>query len=469
METIEKTTDLIDRIKEIEVFSDIETSSLVWMLDQCTYHTYQVGERIFYPDMPVEDMQIVMEGQYQVVLERDGSSKIMGTWGAGNITGVLPFSRMKTAGAAAIVIEPTYILAFPKSKFTEMVNVDYKLTQNLVAQMSDRIRNFSHLRYQNEKLMSLGKLSAGLAHELNNPASAMVRSAEELYRSVHKTPERFKAIMTMGITPEQTDEINAILFQRLADHDPERFSLLEREEKVDEIQDWLDDHGIDESEDIADTFTEFNLSEADLDKIFSILKGKNLSSILWWLESTLDLEGLVQEIKSSSERIAELVGSIKSYSHMDRGVDVEKTNIHEGIKNTLVMLKHKFKRKNIQVVKNFDDSLPRIKAFPGQLNQIWTNLLDNAIDAMDDEGTLEIATSRLGGNLIVKIKDNGSGIPAEIQDNIFDPFFTTKEIGKGTGLGLDIVRRIVEHHKGDIKLTSEPGSTEFEICFPIND
>ena len=317
------------------------------------------------------------------------------------------------------------------------------------------------MRFQNEKLMALGKLSAGLAHELNNPASAMVRHAQQLYDKLHSTPEKFKAIMTMRITPEQTDQVNEILFSKLENLHKLDLAFLERNERTEELLDWLDDHGVEDGEDIADTFAEFGLKADDLDRIEGIIGGKDLGGILWWLESTLSMEKLVNGIQDSAGRIRDLIQSVKQYSYMDRGVSMENIDVHEGIRNTLVMLEHTLKKQKIELEKDFDADLPALPAYPGELNQVWTNLICNATDAMEEGGRLLVRSYR------DRDYASGPGIPEEHLTRIFDPFFTTKPMGKGTGMGLEIVQRIVDRHRADIRVDSRPGKTTFTICLPL--
>lgn len=466
MPTTEKPIDLITQLQQIEPLQHIAPEALQWLISRSEYHRYPKGEHLFEPGYPVDHMQIILEGEYLVELNRDGKRKEMGIWGKGNITGVLPFSRMKEAMAYGIALQDTCVLELHRDHFVEMVNVSYDLVQALVGVMSTRIRDFSQIRFQDEKLMSLGKLSAGLAHELNNPASAMVRSSEELYKRVHATPEKFKDVITMRITGEQTDRVNEILFSKLRNEQPLEMGLLEKEDARDELLDWLEDHDVPDADTIAETFVDFGLTEQELDQIDEIVAGQSVGPIMAWIESTLNLERLVSELQESAGRISELIRAIKSYSHMDRAATMEHLNVHEGIISTLIILKHKFKSKNIQLEKDLDPELPKVSANAGELNQIWTNLIDNALDAMDNGGTLSIRTTQERESVCVYISDTGTGIPEEDQTRIFDPFFTTKPMGEGTGMGLDIVKKIVDRHQGDIRIVeSRPGKTTFRVCF----
>lgn len=467
MKLIEKTPDLLNRLQEFELFHGINDTALQWLIDCSRYTYYEEDEFMFRPGAPMDYMLVFVKGICFLELEQNGELRPLGPWGTGDVHGVLPFSRMKESRAYGRVVEPCYILELHRDNFTEMVNQSFELTQALVAVMTNRVRDFTELRLQNDKLMSLGKLSAGLAHELNNPAAAMVRNADELHKRQHQTPERFKAIMTMRVTPEQVDQVNEMLAQKMPNIAGIEIPLMERESRKDDICDWLTDHKVEDGEEIADTLVDFGFEVADIEKIGDIVEGKHLDSILWWIEGALTLEKLVVEIKESAGRIATLIQAIKSYSHMDRGSAMIPTNIHEGLKSTLIMLKHKLKQKDIQLYKEWNANIPKILANPGELNQVWTNIIDNAIDAMNQKGTLKITTQADSRFIRVDITDSGDGISEENLSKLFDPFFTTKSIGQGTGMGLDIVKKIVDRHKGDVQVESKPGETTFTICLPI--
>ena len=467
MKPIDKTADLLPTLQSFEVFQDIADVPLQWLIDHSEYHLYEVGEELFYPGMPVDYMYILIEGKFAIRIQQGGQIREVGTPGKGTITGILPFSRMKAGTAHGNAIAPMKVLALHKKYFSEMVDVSYELTQALVSVMTSRVREFTHVRTQNEKLMALGKLSAGLAHELNNPAAAMVRSADELYKRIHKTPESFKAVITMRVTAEQTDAVNEILFSKLGQEKKLHLSLLEREERVDDMVDWLEDHDIENGEDIAEVFVDYDFTVEDLDRFKEIVDGKDIAPLFSWIESTLSLERLVEEIQDSADRISTLVKSVKSYSHMDRGSAKDWVDIRDGLHSTAIMLKHKIKTKNIQLQKNFPKELPKVKAAAGELNQVWTNIIANAIDALDPGGTITIDVRPDREFVVTEISDTGHGIPEEIMSRIFEPFFTTKAMGEGTGIGLDVVKRIVDQHNGSIKVESKPGNTKFEVCLPV--
>ena len=454
-------------LKELPVFRQIPEEHLQWLLDNSEIHDLKTGEFLFKKGDTADYMYLILDGQLDISMDQNGKYKFLFSMKKGEITGLLPFSRLKTAGGNGIAHVPTTVLSLHRKHFPEMDRISPEMVQELVALMTDRVREFTRTQQQNEKLVALGRLSAGLAHELNNPAAAIVRSSAELLRIHHTVPEKFKRVITMRVLPEQVDQVNAILFEKINNGLRTDLSLLERNNLEEEITTWLEEKNVEEGYLLSETFVESGLTLADLEAINTILDGKHLPEFLDWIANTLNTEKVICDIQAASKKISELVKAVKTYSHMDRGQEKEKTNIQSGIASTLTMLNHKLKTKNIQVVQNFAEDLPPISAFVGELNQVWTNLIDNAIDAMPDGGTLTITAEPSGEMVKVSIADTGQGIPAEAIDRIFEPFFTTKPIGKGTGLGLDIVNKIIMHHNADIKVKSEPGQTVFTLCFPI--
>ncbi len=469
MQSCPKPDELFAQLRAFELFQDVDDDAIHWLVDKSDYSCLKKDDVFFQQGDEINHMQILLKGSILITREKDGRKQELGVWHAPYITGVLPFSRMKTAGAASNCLEDVAILELHKEHFTEMVNTSYILTQALVSVMTERVRDFQQMRLMDEKLMALGKMSAGLAHELNNPASAMVRSSQELHKHLGYTPDTFKDVISMKITPEETDAVNDIMYQIIQNRSAsDDLSLMEREALNDDIEDWCDDHDITGKEEAIDTFIDWNVTPEHLDQMAEILQPEALAPVLWWVETNLTTEGLVSEIQTASERIAELVTSIKAYSHMDSDPSMEFIDLIKGIKSTLTMLKFKFKKKRVSVEKDIDPNLPHIKALEGELNQVWTNLISNALDALPDDGTgkLTIRSYRRRDNICLEFEDNGTGIPQDIQSRIFDPFFTTKGIGEGTGMGLDIVHRVLKRHGGSVSVESEPGKTCFLVCFP---
>lgn len=470
MQACPKPDDLFDQLRAIELFSGVENEALEWLAEKSEYYCVPDGEVFFRNGDEIVHMQVVLTGGFVITRRDEERNQELGVWEAPYVVGVLPFSRMKTAAAEGKTIGPTNILMLHKDHFVEMVNVSYLLTQALVSVMTERVRDFQQMRLMDEKLMALGKMSAGLAHELNNPASAMVRSSRELHAHLAQTPDRFKALVTMRVSADDVDEVNRVLFARIAARSEEEdLSLLEREERYDELDDWFADHDLEDFDEVADTLLDWNFTTRELDEIAEVLPAEAVKTVLWWVETSLVTEGLVDEIQTASGRISELVTSIKAYSHMDSQPSMEFVDVHKGIKSTLTMLKFKFKKKRVSLSKDIDPDLPNIKALEGELNQVWTNLIANALDALPDDGSgrLTVRTYRRRNNLCVEFEDNGPGIPEDIQSRVFEPFFTTKGVGEGTGMGLDIVRRVLKRHGGTVGLESEPGKTCFLVCFPL--
>ncbi|PPK85247.1 histidine kinase/DNA gyrase B/HSP90-like ATPase [Neolewinella xylanilytica] len=471
-QTLTKTPDLQERLRAFDIFHEVDDDALAWLVKQSSYVCYPKGTHIFRSGEPADHMQVLLTGSYVIQRESNGRRKELGMWKAPYVTGVLPFSRMHETGADGICLEDTKVLELHRGCFVEMVNVSYDLTQALVAVMTNRVRDFQQMRLMDEKLMALGKMSAGLAHELNNPASAIVRSSQELHKHLVQTPDRFKSVVTMRVSLEDIDRVNEVLFDRIAstEHDTEEeLGLMEREERLDELLDWLEDHGVDEADRIVDTFVDWNFRTEHFEQLAAVIPEAAIQPLFWWIETNLTTESLVNEIQASSSRIAELVQSIKSYSHMDQEPSLEMVNVHEGLKSTFIMLYHAFKKKNVRIKKELGKDIPRVKALAGELNQVWTNLLSNALDALpaDGSGELTLRTFQERDCVCVEFEDNGPGIPEAIQSRIFEPFFTTKGVGEGTGMGLDIVRRVIDHHNGYVNVDSEPGRTVFRVCFPI--
>lgn len=457
-------------LRAIEVFADVPEEQLQWMIDRSQHYELPEGELMTRPGEPLSGTHVIVSGRVELYRVQNNTKHIIAQLGPGTVTGMLPFSRGKIGIAYGVCLEATQFMTFPKELLRELITSHYELTQALVIVMTSRVREFTELEQQNEKMMALGKLSAGLAHELNNPAAAIVRSSASLKEHLLMQPDSFKSLLSIHLSPAEIDLINAKMVSLLSNTSRPVLSMMRRSEKEDEILDWLDLNQINGCEDIADNLVEFGVGEQDLEELKNSINHADLSPVLTWINNTLTTERMVADIQEASKRIAQLVGSVKTFTHMDRGGEQEFADIHGGIRNTLIMLNYKVKKGNIKVTEDFDLELPPVKAMVGELNQVWTNLIDNAIDALENTQAPELTLMTRRDKEFVKVTicDNGPGVPEAIRSKIFDPFFTTKSVGKGTGLGLDVVSRIVRQHHGSVTLHSQPGRTEFIVCFPFN-
>jgi signal transduction histidine kinase len=346
-----------------------------------------------------------------------------------------------------------------------MLHRSPELGQRLVAIMSDRVRDSTRAQQQREKMMALGKLAAGLAHELNNPAAAVQRSASSLRERLATLPSLVEELLRQRLDQEAVGKARAVV-ARVRERPAVSLSTLERGAREDELSDWLEGHGVPQAWDAGEALVEAGFGVADLDAL-AVAGKEKVPPLLAWLAATIEGDRLTQEIGAAAARISELVGSVKTYSHLDHAPDMQPTDVRQGIDSTLIMLGHELKAKGIRVAREDAKDLPQITAHPGELNQVWTNLIDNAVDALPAGGELRIETAREAEQVVVRVIDNGPGIPADIQTRIFEPFFTTKGVGDGTGLGLDIVQRIVRQHAGQIDVESRPGRTAFTVRLPL--
>ncbi|MDB5239923.1 MAG: histidine kinase [Spirosoma sp.] len=462
---------LLESLRQFPAFENVPDFQLQWLIDHSEEESLPAHHVINRPGDVIDHLLLVIDGQIVIDNGQDGAGDDLARYGPNSFMGLLPFSRMREIRNRVITEGPSRVLRLHRSNLRELAQSNYELTESLVQQMTTRVREFTRMTQQEDKMASLGRLSAGLAHELNNPVAAVVRSAATLREHMRATPEDFKAIMHLQVTNEQVESVNETFFGKIdrkgVNGATQRLSLMDRTSLEDDVTDWLDDHGIDDSVDLAGPLVEFGFTTDDLDGILEKIGEDNLAGITRWLVNNLVTEKLVMDISEASKRISTLVGSIKNYTHMDRGAGKESVSLSEGIRNTLTLLDHKLRSKHIDVALSLPDDLPMVCGWPGELNQVWTNLIDNAIDALPDGGQLGISSEPDRDFVLTKITDNGPGIPADIKDKIFEPFFTTKEIGKGTGLGLDIVQGVIKHHNGSIKLESKPGQTVFSICLPI--
>ena len=456
-----------DDLRAIEVFADQDEDALAWLASVAREVTVPEGGEPFEHGGAAEQMMALVEGSFQIFTTQGGKRTLFATVEPGEITGLLPYSRMETYTGTSVAITDLRLAEIRQEHFPEMLRRMPEVGKRLVARMTDRVRESSRSEVQREKMMSLGKLSAGLAHELNNPAAAIRRSVADLRERLDSMPDLVTRLTGHGLTPSQVEAARAAL-QTCTAPTPGTVSAVARGEREDALADWLDDHDVPRAYVVAEVLADEGVTPDALDHLAAEVAPEALSDTILWIEKGLASDRLLAEIERAAGRISDLVASVKGYTHRDQSPDRQLVDVAEGIGQTLTMLGHAVRKKDVEVVLDYADDLPQVCAFPGEINQVWTNLLDNALDAVGDGGRVEVSARREGALVCVHIVDNGVGIPAEAQGRIFEPFFTTKDPGSGTGLGLDIARRIVMQHEGEISVESAPGRTDFRVCLPID-
>ncbi len=459
----------VDAIRTVPEFEGLEEAAFEWLAAHGTYHEVPVGERVFQNGQEADMMVIVLDGAIQLVLDVGGQPILYDTFRGGRVTGMLPYSRMTHYAGSGLVIEPVRMVTVKKKDFPAMLATSEELGRRLVALMSDRVREATRTSQQREKMMALGKLSAGLAHELGNPAAAIRRAVSDLQERVADLPELVARMTRHHVTEEQV-RLASEVRKEVAQDPPEILSAVARSEQEDDLADRLEALGVEDGWRFAETLVDAGFTVECLDDVADGVPEDAAPDVLRWVEGSLAADRLLAEIASAAGRISELVASVKTYSHMDQAPVKEPTDVAKGIDSTITMLGHKVKKKSVQFVRSIPDDLPRIPAYTGELNQVWTNLLDNALDAVAEGGRIEVAAEVSGSYLCVDVIDDGPGVPEEIRSRIYEPFFTTKGVGEGSGLGLDVVQRIVvKQHSGTLDLDSKPGRTVFRVCLPLVD
>ena len=454
--------ELLTKLLEIPVFQGECREELLWFLAQCQEHRTAPGEIIMHEGDKPDYMVIMLEGEMRARAEHGASDGPVFTIGTGDVTGMLPFSRLKTITVTGRAVIPSHYLSFPVVQFPELFRRMPELVRRLVGLLTDRVRNVTRLEQQHEKLAALGKLSAGLAHELNNPSAAARRSASALRDCLLRLREAARDTEIgpedCGLLAEKEEEIRTglkpVQFK-------DEFDRVEREEA---IQSWLESKDVPDAWKLSPSLADAGLTDGQLAS-FAAAAGKSLGPELTRFATLLEMERIAEELEHSSARISDLIKAIKEYSYMDQG-PMQEVDIERGIETTLTIMNHKLKR-GITVVRDYAPDLPKVMSSGSELNQVWTNLIDNAADAMKSSGKLTIRTACENEFVLVEIADNGTGIPPEVVSRIFDPFFTTKGVGEGTGLGLDVVNRIIKNIGGHVSVTSVPGDTRFQVRLPM--
>jgi signal transduction histidine kinase len=427
------------------------------------------GEILYEEGAPAEDMVLILKGEIHVRRLHGGSMALF-TGRAGQMTGILPFSRMVSYGGQGFAVSPVWGLLIHRSQFPEMLQAIPSMAQRSVTTLLDRVREVTRIEQQAEKLTALGKLAGNLAHELNNPASAAQRAAASLVEALQANRNNRFKLVKLSLSEEQIRAIVAweekVLTRAVPlpspAPEPGALAYISREEAA---RDWLNSIGCEDVWEIAPQLAEQGVTAADLDELRAMFNAKEICISLQFFARYLRSARAAETLVNSTARIFDLIGAVKDYSNMDRAPILE-VDLPAGLDATLQMMRSRMD--HIQIERNYEPNLPRISAYGGELNQVWTALIENSLDALGDHGLLRITCRLEAEMLLVEIWDTGPGIPAELQERIFEPFFTTKAPGRGLGLGLDHAMRVVRKHRGHLSVKSEPGSTCFRVRLPFD-
>lgn len=455
--------ELVERLVEHRTLGGAPRHELEWLAAHGELRRYAPGELLAIKGDVVDIMIVMLEGHGAVYIDRGSGKRKFMEWQAGDVTGLLPFSRLIRNIGEPRVDQSTEALLLHRNDFPELIRECPTITASLVHTMLDRVRHFASTDWQDDKMVSLGRLAAGLGHELNNPASAASRSAQLLGASLSEADEAASAFAASSLTNDQRAHVT-LLRATLAAQPRTDLTPIECADREEEIASWLERHQIDVG--IAGALADTPITLAMLDELARVLPRSAVDAALRWIAASHASRALAKDVERATSRIYDLVSAVKRFTYMDRPAVTEPLNIVQAIADTITVLGSKAKEKSVVVTVDVPADLPRVPAYGGELNQVWSNLIENALDAVDVGGHVTVSARAAGDTVVVRVVDDGVGIAPELKSRIFDPFFTTKPVGQGTGLGLDITRRVVRRHDGQIEVESQPGKTEFRVTLP---
>ena len=459
--------DLKYRLESLISLNQLPRSEIDWLVKHGNLEVLHPG-LIALKGTKVENLWIILDGRISVHIDRGAGPKVVNTeLNRGSVTGKLPYSRLVDLPGDLYANERTELLSISVNFFSEMIRTCPLFTAHTVHTMIDRARIHNTSAMQDEKLISIGRLAAGMAHELNNPASAAIRHAKHLRESQNNVDDTLRTLIKTELNDKQLDEIENMRSQCIEMPRKASLSPLQKSDLQDKISEWLEKNQIDTN--LADQLADLAITAEDLERLQLSLSGEVFETALKWITASCSIHNLAVEIEQSANRIYNLVEAVKKFTYMDNLAEKELIDIESGICDSLRLLDSKCKVKDAGVKLEIEKNLPKVYANGAELNQVWFSLLDNALDAIPNSGKIHVWAGLEANFISVKIIDNGPGIPSEKIDKIFDPFYTTKPPGQGTGLGLDIARRLIRRYHSDISVQSQPGNTEFRVSLLIKE
>jgi len=454
-------------VRRLPLFAGLSETDLDWLVQQAENASLSAGSVLMEEGSPGGSLYVVLEGEFEITKRSGQQDVVLAVRGAGEVLGEMSLLDNAPRSATVRAIKDSRLLKIDQSAFQRLLSSSPSATLSILHTVTSRLRNTEAMLQQHEKMAALGTLAAGLAHELNNPAAAARRSAAQLRDALTEWQRSWNRLEAAGLGSDHVKVLNDYRQEvsKQASAVP-HMRPLELSDREAELQSWLETHGMEQAWEMAPALVASGWDRKALEKSTRGFGGAQLDAAVRWLGASQNIDALLEEVGQGAERISEIVKAVKSYSYLDQA-PIQEVDVHEGLENTLIILRHKLKQ-GVQVTRDYAPNLPRIEAYASELNQVWTNIIDNAIDAMKGEGQLTLRTYPQAGHVVVEIVDSGSGIPTHIQARIFEPFFTTKPPGVGTGLGLHITYNIVvQKHRGQIGVKSQPGETCFQVSLPV--
>jgi len=457
--------DVVDTLASVPLFESVPRAELEWLAARGDVERVAAGATLREFGSSIDAMWILLAGRLAVHVRKaaGGSWRRFYDSGPGAVLGAMPFSRMRIAPARLVVEDDSIVFALSRSHFADLVRECPALTSALVHHMLDRARDYRTAQLHDDRMQSLGRLAAGLAHELNNPASGAAGHARSLAPLLDDVQTASKALARARLTDEQLEAIDAV--RRMCTDAARPRSPIEAADREEELSEWLLRHDIDPLS--ASALATADVTLAALDHLADVLPAETLGMAIRWAASDAAARQAAAHIMEATGRIHALVSAVKGFTFMDREGVPEDVDVARGLADTVAMLESKSQAKSLRVQIETADDLPTVYGFGSELNQVWEKLIDNAIDAAPVGGNVTVAATRRGDSVVVRVMDDGPGIPEEHRARIFDPFFTTKPVGSGTGLGLDIARRFAHLNDGDLHFSSQPGHTVFRVRLPV--
>ena len=454
-------------LRSIDLLDDVTDAELEEFGAVAELHLAEPGEVLAEQGEEPPGVLFLLEGSVQAVVQRGDRTELVGRQHAPTWAGAIAVLTGGPLGVRMQTETPCRVALIPPEDFRRLALAKPSVHRRVMHQVAPVMSRITAMEQDRERLASLGTMAAGLAHELNNPAAAAQRAAAQMVEALKVMNSTLRRFVEAGVERDEAEQL-VQLHDEVVKNAGERSSLdaLDAADAEDDLRDRLEDMGVGEAWRLAEPLAAAGVDGEWLARV-STLAGPATDAAVAWVAATLTARGLASELQESTARMSALVGAVKSYAYMDRG-DVVEVDIHEGLETTVAVLAHKLKHTSIGVKRDYDRDLPRMTVRGSELNQVWTNLIDNAIDALGDSGTITISTRRDLDCVVVEIADDGPGIPDDVRERVFDPFFTTKDVGRGTGLGLATARRIVvDRHAGSLTLSSTPGHTVFSVRLPL--